>query len=139
MNTREIFKEKFEVCLKEIKKQNLRISSVPSIWGVGGFGSFVEEADSILGDVKQICLMHGLNLSINFNLKINEDWPIVSLKDSNKTMYDCYDEGSESIIEEVFSFLDSVYLMVGIPIALLIFGCGGDFDTMQLNTININE
>jgi len=152
MSTRMIFKERYAICLEEIKKQGLKINNTPSIWkssndfeGVG-FVEFVKEADDILHKVSSICFDFGLDLYIDFSIVLNEDWSIGSLKDSVNTMYDYEDEeDSKLIVEEFRSFMDSVYRTIEIPIVLLIFSCvrifcvKEDSNHIRLSTIHISR
>lgn len=135
-----VFRKKFGVCLKRVKEQNLKVTKIPSIWKIDinndSFISFFIEADKVLTKVSSICLEEGLELYIDFNSHANEDWSLVSLV-NGRSMFDC-DDNSDAVVDDFYTFLNSIYKACGIPIVILLFSCAKS-KHKQLKTIHINS
>ena len=136
----EIFKEKFEKSLIRIEKKKLKIHGIPSIWDIKqkDLNSFLKEADEILTVVSSMCLKEGLKLHVGINAFPSEDWSLVSLVESELTMYD-YDKESDIITADFYSFMNLIYKLCNIPIVLLLFSCIKLDIDLELKTIVITS
>ena len=133
---KEEIKERFNKCLERIDKEVSKIKTLPSIWEVNSkYFDFVKESDLILLYAGNICFQEGVQLSILFDSEYYTDCSSCLIKQDDSTM-DILVDSSETMYLQFQEFMSTMYKILNIPKALLIFGCSMYIQKLNLKVVH---